>query len=184
MNGVPMEYREIIEFWFDQIDPKQWWKKDESLDLLIRDRFGQIHNQATLCELYPWRTDPLGRLAEIIILDQFSRNIYRNQALAFAFDSLALALAQEAISGQTNRYLTIEQKSFLYLPFMHSESLRIHEIAVELFSQPGLESNLQFEYRHKEIIEKFGRYPHRNDLLGRLSTPEETKFLQQPGSSF
>lgn len=179
-----MEYREIIEFWFAQIDPKQWWQKDETFDRLISDRFNPIHHQATLCELYPWRAEPLGRLAEIIILDQFSRNIYRNQALAFAFDSLALALAQEAIACQIQQSLTLEQKSFLYLPFMHSESLQIHERAVELFSEPGLESNLKFEYKHKEIIERFGRYPHRNHLLGRLSTPEETEFLKQPGSSF
>jgi len=179
-----MHYDAIIDFWFKEIEPKFWWKKDSEFDRLIADRFLGVHNAATKCELYVWRDSPLGRLAEVIVLDQFSRNIYRGTPLSFAYDPLALALAQEAITAKANQSLNPDQKAFLYLPFMHSESPVIHEIALELFKEPGLESNLDFEIRHKAIIDKFGRYPHRNEILGRQSTEEEISFLKEAGSSF
>lgn len=179
-----MDYSAIIQFWFEEIDSQRWWQKDPDFDRLIRERFSAVHACATRCELYLWRRAPLGRLAEIILLDQFSRHIYRDQPLAFAFDAVALALAQEAIAAHTHDHLTPAQKSFLYLPFMHSESRQIHQIALQLFSEPGLAFNLKFEYDHQRIIERFGRYPHRNQILGRPSTPEEIQFLQEPGSSF
>jgi uncharacterized protein (DUF924 family) len=179
-----MTYQEIIQFWFDEIEAKSWWIKDEVFDTQIRQRFGAIHATAARCECYPWRAQSLGRLAEIIVLDQFSRNIYRDQPLAFTSDSLSLALAQEAIALQVDKTLTAAQKAFLYLPYMHSESAAIHEVAVTLFDQPGMESNLAFELKHKTIIDRFGRYPHRNGIMGRTSTAEEVAFLKQPGSSF
>ena len=179
-----MHYQAIIDFWFKEIEPKYWWKKDSEFDRLISDRFLEIHNAATKCELYVWRDQPLGRLAEIIVLDQFSRNIYRGTPLSFAYDPLALALAQEAITAKANQSLNPDQKAFLYMPFMHSESPAIHEIALELFKEPGLESNLDFEIRHKTIIDRFGRFPHRNEILGRQSTGEEISFLKEAGSSF
>ena len=177
-------YREILKFWFEEIEPPQWWKKDENLDRLIIERFSDIHHRATLCELFEWRKDAHGRLAEVIVLDQFSRNMFRGSPLSFAHDALALALAQEAISVGADKSLNQAERSFLYMPFMHSESLKIHEIAVELFRKNGNSNNLDFEFRHKAIIERFGRYPHRNDILGRVSTEEEIEFLQQPGSGF
>ncbi len=146
-------------------------------------RFGALHYAAQRCELYSWRESAKGRLAEIIVLDQFSRNIYRNHPNAFAYDSLALALAQTAIAANADHELDINQRAFFYMPYMHSESL-IHEVGVALFSQPGMEANLQFELRHKEIINRFGHYPHRNAILGRSSTPEEIDFLKTAGSSF
>jgi len=179
-----MHYETIIDFWFKEIEPKSWWEKDAEFDRLITDRFLTVHNAAIKCELYPWRKYPLGRLAEIIILDQFSRNIYRGNSLSFAYDPLALALAQEAISAKANESLVATQKAFLYMPFMHSESPAIHQRAMELFSEPGLESNLKFEIRHKAFIDRFGRFPHRNEILGRQSTPEEISFLKETGSSF
>jgi uncharacterized protein (DUF924 family) len=118
------------------------------------------------------------------VLDQFSRNLYRDDARAFAQDVVALVLAQEAVSLGLDANLATAQKAFLYMPYMHSESLVIHAAAVTLFSQPGLEFNHDFELRHKAIIERFGRYPHRNAVLGRTSTPEELEFLNGPGSSF
>ena len=127
---------------------------------------------------------PEGRLAEIIVLDQFSRNLYRDQPHAFAYDNMALILAQEAISLQLDAQLSPEQRAFLYMPFMHSESKLIHEFALKLFQRLGNEINLNFEKKHKVIIDRFGRYPHRNALLGRVSTPEELAFLTQPNSSF
>ena len=178
------DMQSVLDFWFNEIDPSQWWVKDLAFDAQIHAQFKDIHRQAVLGELYQWRATPKGRLAEIIVLDQFSRNMYRDTPQSFAFDSLALVLAQEAIRVGDDKLLTPQERSFLYMPFMHSESLMIHERAVELFSQPNMEHNLDFELRHKEIIEQFGRYPHRNEVLGRTSTAQELTFLQQPGSSF
>jgi len=177
-------YESIIQFWFEEIAPKNWWVKDEAFDQLLTDRYQNLLDAASKGELYTWRDQPLGRLAEIIVLDQFSRNIFRNDPRSFSSDPMALALSQEAIRQKTHEGLSTDQKMFLFMPFMHSESLLIHEQAVELFTEPGLESNLDFEHKHKVIIERFGRYPHRNDILGRHSTKEESAFLQEPGSSF
>lgn len=174
----------VLHFWFDELTPVQWFKKDAEMDRAIVTRFGELHARVARCECYHWRNTPRGRLAEVIVLDQFSRNMYRDDARAFAWDALALGLAQEALAAKADAALTPEERSFLYMPYMHSESKAIHAIALELFDQPGLENNLTFEIRHKAIIDRFGRYPHRNTLLGRTSTDEEVAFLQQPGSSF
>ncbi|MDG2089542.1 MAG: DUF924 domain-containing protein [Gammaproteobacteria bacterium] len=179
-----MTYEDVINFWFHELEPAQHWKKDLEFDQLIVDRFGELHRQATLCELFDWRESPQGRLAEVIVLDQFSRNMYRDTALAFAFDTQALTLAQEAVAQKADDELSTEQQVFLYMPFMHSESLKVHKVAVELFTKNGIQNTLDYEYKHKEIIEKFGRYPHRNEILGRESIPDEIEFLAQPGSSF
>lgn len=175
---------EILKFWFEELKPEQQFEKDLALDRVIEERFGALLPQAARGELWPWRETLEGRLAEIIVLDQFSRNIYRNDARSFAQDPMALALAQEAVRDPGHEHLPANQRAFLYMPYMHSESLQIHNEARRLFSQPGLENNLKFENKHREILERFGRYPHRNALLGRESTPEEREFLKQPGSSF
>lgn len=177
-------YEDILHFWFNELTPAQWWKKDEKVDADIKQRFSDIHAKAARCELFDWRMAAKGRLAEIIILDQFSRNIFRDNARAFANDSLALALAQEALAVGADKALSLVERSFLYLPFMHSESAEIHQIAVGLYRELGIVENFDFEIKHKEIIDRFGRYPHRNKTLGRESTPEELEFLKQPGSSF
>ncbi len=176
--------KDVLAFWFEELAPARWWQKDQALDREIAGRFESLHARAAQCELYTWRETAAGRLAEIIVLDQFSRNIYRDTPAAFACDALALGLAQEAVAAGADDQLTAVQKAFVYMPCMHSESLVIHEQAVRLYSQPGLEFNLEFELRHQRIIERFGRYPHRNSILGRQSTPEEIEFLAQPGSSF
>lgn len=175
---------DVINFWFHEIEPSKWWKKDVDFDDEIARRFAATLKQAAACELYAWRGSPAGRLAEIIVLDQFSRNIHRDTAQAFAADALALALAQEAIACGADQALPPNQRNFLYMPYMHSESLAIHEVAVELFTANDQANNLDFELRHKAIIERFGRYPHRNSILQRNSTPEEIVFLNEPGSSF
>ena len=175
---------EILSFWFNELLPKQWWQPDRMLDQEIQSRFGSIHQAACQCELYLWRKTATGCLAEIIILDQFSRNIYRQQAQAFSADPLALCLAQNAIASGTDKMLNLTQRAFLYMPYMHSESFTIHDLAVDLFSVQGMEQHLNFEKQHQAIIKRFGRYPHRNALLGRTSTPEEIEFLRTPGSSF
>jgi uncharacterized protein (DUF924 family) len=184
MDSAQHTPESVLEFWFKEATPKQWWTRSEDFDRHIESRFGALHRAASACELDAWRETALGRLAEIIVLDQFSRNIHRDHPLAFACDALALALAQAAIAARADRELLIAQRAFLYLPFMHSESPKIHAVAVALFSQQGMESNLEFELRHQAIIDRFGRYPHRNAALGRASTPEEIEFLKTPGSSF
>ena len=177
-------HRDILTFWFDDTDSKLWWAKNDAFDRRVAERFADIHARASRCELYDWRRTADGRLAEIIVLDQFSRNMFRDTPRAFAYDALALALAQEAVAAGADRELAPVQRAFMYMPYMHSESLVIHEIAVKLFDQPGLEGNLDFELKHKRIIEQFGRYPHRNRALGRESTAGEREFLQQPGAGF
>jgi uncharacterized protein (DUF924 family) len=177
-------YEPVLQFWFGEISPAQWWKVDAEFDRLIMTRFSDLHAQAAQSELFAWRESPRGRLAEIIVLDQFSRNIYRGNRLAFAADSLALALAQEAVAAKADSMLSEQERVFMYMPYMHSESKSIHEVAERLFRENGPKGNYDFELRHKAIIDRFGRYPHRNSMLGRTSTEEELEFLAQPGSSF
>jgi len=175
---------DILTFWFEEIDQSYWWKKDESFDQLIIDRFSSIHDKAIQGELVEWRQSAKGALAEVILLDQFSRNMFRDTARAFAYDGMALLLSQQAITAKHDYQLSPIENSFLYMPFMHSESALLHEAAVELYEKNGLQGNLDFELKHKVIIDRFGRYPHRNEILGRESTPEEIEFLNEPGSSF
>ena len=177
-------HSEVLSFWFEEIDPKLWFAADESFDDLIRMRFSGLMQQAAAGELYPWRIAAEGRLAEIIVLDQFSRNVHRNTSQAFAHDTVALVLAQEAVASGALASLNAEQRSFLLLPYMHSESRQIHVVAEALYREHAPALNHEFELRHKAIIDRFGRYPHRNEVLGRASTPEEIEFLAQPGSGF
>ncbi len=179
-----MSATEVIKFWFEDIEPKQRFTKDPDFDELIRRKFANTHARAADGLLYKWRDHPLDALAEVIVLDQFSRNMFRDSKSAFAYDTLALVLAQEAVRRKLDAELEATQKAFLYMPFMHSESKEIHELALFLFDQPGLEDNYNFELKHKLIIDRFGRYPHRNAILNRDSTPDEVEFLKQPGSGF
>ena len=176
--------QDVIAFWFHELQPAQWWRADPALDAAIRARFAKTLEAARACELYAWRSSPEGRLAEVIVLDQFSRNIHRGTPAAFAADPLALALAQEAVFVGADQGLPLHQRGFLYMPYMHSESIVIHGLAEQLFTASGLTDNLKAELRHKDIIARFGRYPHRNAILGRPSTPQEEAFLKEPGSSF
>jgi uncharacterized protein (DUF924 family) len=179
-----MQPQSILHFWFTELTPKHHFAKDAALDEAIRTRFSATLEAAARCELFAWHATPEGRLAEVLVLDQFSRNVYRDTPQAFAQDALALALAQELVASGQDRSLPLAQRSFAYMPYMHSESALIHSQATLLFSQPGMEDTLRFELRHKAIIDRFGRYPHRNALLGRESTPEELAFLSEPGSGF
>ena len=174
----------VIQFWFEDIEPRQQFTKDLEFDESIRTKFGETYQLATQGLLYAWREHPLDALAEILVLDQFSRNMFRNTPKAFEADTVALVLAQEAIRKKFDKELNNSKKAFFYMPFMHSESKEIHDIALFLFDQPGLEDSFNFEIKHKTIIDRFGRYPHRNEILGRESTADELEFLSQPGSSF
>lgn len=175
--------KSVLKFWFEEIGITRWYVKDPVLDATIRERFLDLYEAAARCELYEWRKTHTGRLAEIIVLDQFARNIFRDSSHAFAQDALALALAQEAVAQGSDIAVTGDMRHFFYMPYMHSESAKIHQQAEKLFREED-PSGLDWELRHKEIIDRFGRYPHRNALLGRKSTAEELEFLKQPGSSF
>ncbi len=179
-----MQPQSLLHFWFEELTPKQHFAKDTALDDTIRTRFGSTAEAAAKGELFAWRTTAEGRLAEIIVLDQFSRNVYRDTAHAFAQDAIALVLAQELVASTQDRSLPEAQRVFAYMPYMHCESALVHTQAVALFSQPGIEENMDFEMRQKAIIDRFGRYPHRNAILDRTSTAEELAFLSEPGSSF
>ncbi len=165
----------VLDFWFKQLDPLDWFRKSDELDRKITDQFEDTHRQITAGETANWRDVPDGRLAEIIVLDQFSRNMFRGTPAAFASDPLALALAQEAVRVGDDKRIENSRCGFLYMPYMHSESPKVHEQAVILFEGT---SNLSYELKHKEIIDRFGRYPHRNAILGRTSSTEELEWLQ------
>lgn len=175
---------DVLLFWFETLEPPMWWRADPELDKQIKNRFADVLGAAAAGELFDWRADARGRLAEIIVLDQFSRNIHRDTPGAFAQDPMALVLAQEVVAGGYLVALSSIERAFLLLPYMHSESRSIHVEAERLYREHAPEDNYQFELKHKVIIDRFGRYPHRNDVLGRASTAEEIDFLKQPGSSF
>lgn len=169
---------DILDFWFNILSERDWFIKDDEIDDMIRRRFRDFLLEASRGELFYWRENATGRLAEIIILDQFSRNIYRGSSAAFQNDALALVLAQEMINLKLHLELTEKQRIFCYMPFMHSESPVIHEQALNLFSSLGDKESLKFEELHKDIIDKFGRFPHRNKIIGRTSTMREIEFLK------
>ena len=179
-----MQPQSILHFWFEELTAKQHFAKDAALDETIRARFGDTLEAAARCELFAWRATAEGRLAEIIVLDQFSRNVYRDTPRAYAQDALALVLAQELVASTQDRSLTEAQRVFAYMPTMHSESALVQAQSVALYTQLGVQDNLNFALRHQAIIDRFGRYPHRNTVLARQSSPEELAFLSEPGSSF
>lgn len=173
-----------MTFWFDAHSPTDWFGGSPEFDEAIRERFGALHEDASQGRLAHWRDTAEGRLAEILILDQFSRQLYRGKARAFAQDPLALSLAQNAVSLGCDGEVAPLRRQFFYLPYMHSERLDVHEEAVRLYEKLGDENALKYEHMHLDIIKRFGRYPHRNAALGRESTPEELEFLKLPGSGF
>ena len=194
--------RAILEQWFgDQDDDLQrmkfsglWWKKDPEFDRQLRDRFGADLQRAQRGELDGWCGSPKGRLALIILLDQFSRNIYRDTPAAFANDAKAYALCTEGLDKGEDQQLSRLERAFFYMPLMHQEDPQCQKRSVEIFKalldgapaqlQEELVGNYESAKRHAQIIERFGRYPHRNKILGRETTAEEAAFLSQPNSSF
>ncbi len=175
---------QILDFWFKALEPKQWFVKDLTLDSEIKQRFEAIYVDIVAGKCKDWESSPEGCLALVIVLDQLSRNMFRDTPQAFAADSQALQMAERAIELGFDALLNETQRRFLYMPFMHSENPQTHEKAVELFTALGNEMTLEYEYKHKAIIDRFGRYPHRNEILRRISTPEEIEFLSGPDSSF
>ncbi len=172
----------ILTFWFEEAKPHQWFRRDRAFDADCRRRFEPLHNAARAGRLDVWRAHPRHALALIILLDQFSRNIFRDDARAFAQDNLALDAAREAVRRRFDRFYEAKERAFFYMPFMHSEDLAVQEQSVALFKArlPGT-MNLPYAVQHYDIIRRFGRFPHRNKVLGRRATEKEAAFLKAGG---
>jgi uncharacterized protein (DUF924 family) len=173
------QIKRVLDFWFVELAPEQKFTKDPELDAQIKQRFEPVYWTIVNGETEAWRATPEGRLAEIIVLDQFARNMFRDDPQSFAADDLALDLTQQMLTLGLDQHLSYEQRQFVYMPLMHSESVAVHEQAVQVFEAYGNGMTLRYEHKHKDIIDRFGRYPHRNAVLGRTSTPEEIEFLKE-----
>jgi uncharacterized protein (DUF924 family) len=174
----------VLDFWFKEHGPKDWFAKNPDFDAKIRDRFGALHAAAARGELDGWAETAEGALALILVLDQFSRNLYRNSAKAFASDAKALRLARRVVDQGLHDGLGELERVFVFLPFEHSESPSDQELSVRYFAPYADKTYVDAAEKHKAIIDRFGRFPHRNAALGRDSTPEEIAFLAGPESSF
>ena len=175
---------DVIRFWFEELSPDDWYGPPPRVDAEIAARFGETYEALKDGVPPAWLDDPEGALAAILVLDQFPRNMFRGAPQAFATDARALALSKRAIDQGLDMKLPPEKRCFVYIPFQHSEDLAVQRRSLELFTALGNPENLDFARRHEAIIARFGRFPHRNEILGRESTPEEEEFLKQPGSSF
>jgi len=188
VNGP--DFIEVLDFWFGAPGSRErgrprkaWFRKSEPFDAEIRRRFLITWERAARGEFERWQATPLASLALVVTLDQFPRNMFRGTARAFASDSLALAVARETIAREFDRLLSPVERSFVYLPFEHAEDLAAQRRSLALFHALDGEQ-VEYARRHYEIIARYGRFPHRNAILGRPSTAEEIEFLKQPGSSF
>ena len=192
---MPSSAGGILDFWFGREDEpgygefrNVWFQKDEDFDREVQTRFREDHERAANGDLDGWREEAQSALALVILLDQFPRNIFRGDAQTHATDAKAQEVSEHAIERALDRELPAFQRMFLYMPFMHSESIEAQRRSVELFQrlrdEPGGPDVVSYAIGHRDIVERFGRFPHRNDILGRQTTPEEAEFLTQPGSSF
>ena len=175
---------DVLKFWFEQTEPDQWFEKDPTFDAIIRERFLGLHEILVSRGFNDLLTDAQTALAAVVVLDQMSRNMFRDAPHAFATDPQALWLAEAAIARGFDAGLTKDQRMFLYLPFQHAEDRQLQVRAVALMACLGDPELQKWAEAHRAIVDRFGRFPHRNRVLGRISTPEETEFLKQPDSSF
>jgi uncharacterized protein (DUF924 family) len=175
---------DVVRFWFDELKPRDWYGPGEAIDAEIADRFRDAYDALKDGVPAVWLDTPTGYLAAILVLDQLPRNMFRGTPRAFATDQQALALAKQAIDEGVDRRLKPKRRAFIYLPFQHSEEAEDQARSVGLFTALGNPLNLDYALRHQAVIERFGRFPHRNAILDRLSTAEEWDFLKEPGSSF
>jgi uncharacterized protein (DUF924 family) len=177
---------DILQFWFEDIEHSSWFRKDVEFDRELKQLFGGLLTQAKNNEMDDWATTSRGRLALIIVLDQFSRNIYRDSAVAFEADPKALQLTTDGIQQGLDQDLTLEQRSFFYLPLRHAEDLAMQELGLEKtreLNAAGYGSD-KYALNHLELIQRFGRFPHRNHLLGRENTSEEERYLSEGNAGF
>jgi len=175
---------EVLKFWFEEAQPEQWFKKDAAFDAAVRSRFLDLHAELALWSPEELLGDGRSALAAVIVFDQMSRNMFRDTPAAFASDAVALSLAQEAIARGLDRGFSKAERMFLYLPFEHAEDCRAQARCVELMASLDDPELTKWAAAHQGVIDRFGRFPHRNAILGRMSTSEELEFLNQPGSTF
>jgi uncharacterized protein (DUF924 family) len=176
--------REVLDFWFTEVSRKDWFRSGSALDTAILRRFGALYHRLADLPVEQIAATPQSSLAACIVLDQFPRNMFRGTAAAFATDAKARRVADIAISRGFDRQSNNDERCFFYLPFEHSEDLRDQARSVELFEELGDPENTYYALAHQAVIQRFGRFPHRNRWLGRTSTPAEEDFLRQPASSF
>jgi uncharacterized protein (DUF924 family) len=192
---VPSRAGEVLDFWFGREDEPgygefrdEWFRKDPEFDAEVTARFGELYERAAAGDLDSWRDDARSCLALVIVLDQFPRNMFRGDGRTHATDDKALEASKYAVEHALDRELPAFQRMFLYMPFMHSENVDDQRRSVELFGrlaeEPGAPEVTSYAVGHMEIVEQFGRFPHRNEILGRQTTPEEAEFLKTEGSSF
>jgi len=181
---VPDWAHEVLSFWFNDVEPEDWFNSPLDLDVRIRDRFSVVHARVADLSDDDALIGPDAALAAIIVLDQFSRNIFRGKPDAFAYDAMARRLAEQAILRGWDAAMAKDQRAFVYLPFEHSEDVADQERSVALFQSLGDETYLDFAVRHRNVIAQFGRFPHRNDVLGRATTDEEAAFLAENPKGF
>jgi len=179
MTDLPTA-KTVLDFWFSA-GPKKWFSKDDAFDDDIARQFSALHEVAVKGQIDEWSSTPAGALALIIVLDQFSRNLHRNSPLAFATDDKALGLSQSLIDARQDIEFPADVRQWIYMPFMHAEGLAMQQRSVDLFTTTGNEENLKFAIVHLDIIKQFGRFPHRNNVLGRTSSTEELEFLASGG---
>ena len=184
MSEESLNAAEILSFWFSEKVKPKWFEPDAAFDAELNERFRLAHERARAGDLGSWAGTPEGALALVILLDQIPRNIERGNPAAFATDEQALAIAKQAVARGFDVRLDPEKRQFLYLPFMHSERLEDQQRGLELYTALGLAEPLDFMRRHRDVIARFGRFPHRNEVLARKSTEAEIAFLKQPGSHF
>ena len=195
-EATASEVDAVLDFWFGAPGSREfgtvrkaWFSKDAAFDATIRERFGALVERALRGELEAWGDEPRSALAQILLLDQFTRNAYRGSARSFAGDARALAAATRMVGSRQDEALAPFMRGFVYLPFEHAEGLAMQDEAIRLFTKlaneaPEHADMLDYAHRHRDVIERFGRFPHRNDILGRQSTAEEIAFVKQPGSGF
>lgn len=171
---------DVLEFWW-QAGPSRWFERDDAFDTACRERFLEVHKQASAGALAGWETEPHGALALILVLDQFSRNIFRDDPKSFAQDEAALGVAERALDRGFDRAYPVPAKNFFYLPFMHAENIAAQSRCVDLFRALGDQNAYLYALIHLDVIRRFGRFPHRNDILGRKTTDEERRYLQSGG---
>lgn len=183
-GSEPSWVGDVLHFWFDELGRKTWFVKDAVLDAQIRARFLPVIVEVAALATDEALTSADRSLASVVVLDQFPRNVFRGEARAFANDAQALAVAKQAVARGLDQELPVERRVFLYLPFEHSEALADQERCIALMASLGDEEYTRYAHAHHDVIKRFGRFPHRNAVLGRTPTLEELIFLQQPGSSF
>lgn len=193
---IDADARSVLDFWFaPEGDPEHgtlrpmWFRKSETTDREIAERFGPLIERALRGELTAWGAEPHDALAQILLLDQFTRNAFRDTPRAFAGDARALRAATAVVGARQDESLSPEQRAFVYMPFEHAEGIAMQDEAVRLFTRlaaeaPAMADMLAYAHKHRDVVERFGRFPHRNEILGRQSTAEETAFLADPGSRF